>query len=132
MTKSLVIGVYCADFDTAKIFYTNYLDFDVDLDEVISYGSSSFRRLVLIHQLLPIFKIEFYKPSNDLEFSLVGKSGGTTNLFTLPSVRFNEVYELLKTTPSFIDIAEAPYGRFLNLRDPMGNHICLNNLVDGE
>jgi hypothetical protein len=67
-----------------------------------------------------------------LERNRVGKSGGTINLFTLPSVHFDEVYELLKTTPSFIDVAEAPYGRFMNLRDPMGNQICLNNLVGDE
>jgi catechol 2,3-dioxygenase-like lactoylglutathione lyase family enzyme len=57
MKKSLAIGIFCTDFDAAKNFYTSYLDFDVDLDEVITYGNKSFRRLVLLHRLLTFLKI---------------------------------------------------------------------------
>lgn len=119
------INILCSDFDCAKKFYVDYVGFEVNIDEVMSYGAERMRRLVLDHKIVKDLEIEFSFPSNEEEKLRIGKQGGTLKLFSIQSDNVDEIIDIIKNSNFFVNATETPYAKFLNILDPMGNIICM-------
>lgn len=124
-TESINIGILCENFDEAIFFYVNFLEFDIKLNKKISVGSATIIRVILTHKTITQLEVEFIFPASKEDKNRLGIQGGTVNLFNLPTKKMDEIKNKLATTDSFLNYQETPYANFLELKDPMGNHIGL-------
>lgn len=125
MDNNIYIGIFCLNFEEAKKFYTDNLGFKDKYKESIESETGKNIRYILLHGLVKNLEVEFMTPKNIEEASKIGVSGGTINLFTIPTKNIDEIKNNLKNTKFFIDYIDTPYASFLTLEDPMGNKICI-------
>ena len=124
MDENIYIGLFCLDFEEAKKFYITNLGFKIkyDLDELTIQENS---RAILVHTIVKNLEVEFMTPQNNEETSRVGMSGGSMNLFTIPTKNIDLIKEKLENTKFFLNYSEPPNASFRKLKDPMGNIIYL-------
>lgn len=125
MDENIYIGILCLNFNEAKKFYIENLSFKSKFNEKTEIQSEKSKRTILLHTLANNLEIEFMAPTCLEDANRIGKSGGTINLFTLPTYSIDSLKNKLEHTPFFISYTEAPYASFLTVKDPMGNKICL-------
>lgn len=125
MDENIYIGLFCLNHEEAKNFYIRNLEFKDKCDEKIYSKKEKNIRTILIHALVKNLEVEFMTPKNIEETNRIGASGGSINLFTIPTQNIDEIKNNLKNTKFFIDYVDTPYASFLTLKDPMGNKICI-------
>lgn len=124
MDENIYIGLLCLDFEEAKNFYITNLGFEIKYSHYQS-PSKEIPRAILVHTIAKNLELEFMTPKTPQEVNRIDITGGSINLFTLPTHNIDSLKEKLENTKFFVSYIEAPYASFLTLEDPMGNKICL-------
>lgn len=124
MDENVYIGLLCLDFEKAKDFYITNLGFEIKYSDYES-PPAEIPRAILLHTIAKNLELEFMTPKTPQEINRIGITGGSINLFTLPTNNIDSLKEKLENTEFFVSYTEAPYASFLTLKDPMGNNICL-------
>ena len=122
---TVTLALRASDFDVAKKFYSELLDFVVDIDVWIGEGviERPFRRLRMLLEPDARFAIEF------LAYESVG-DGAVQMPDLLPRLsfiveNFDEVLDQFQSRAkaAIVDCATLPYGSCLTVQDPFGNRL---------